>query len=75
MPSEDSDRVDGLWIEPHLRWPRNDHNATVTERVRSLRRTLFGTFECEVCGGKGWNYREGSTTRFEICAVCEGRGR
>ena len=75
MPSEDSDRVDGLWIEPHLRWPRNDHNATVTERVRSLRRTLFGTFECEVCGGKGWNYREGSTTRFVMCAACEGRGR
>ena len=64
MPSEDSDRVDGLWIEPHFRSRHNDHNATVTERVRSLRRTLFGTFECEVCGGKGWNYREGSTTRF-----------
>jgi hypothetical protein len=64
MPPEDSDRVDGLWIEPHFRSRHNDHNATVTERVRSLRRALFGTFECKVCGGKGWNYREGSTTRF-----------
>jgi hypothetical protein len=75
MPPEDSDRVDGLRIEPHFRWPHNDQFATVTERLRSLRRTLFGTFECKVCGGKGWNYREGSTTRFEMCAVCEGRGR
>ena len=47
MPSEDSDRVDGLWIEPHFRSRHNDHNATVTERVRSLRRALFGTFECK----------------------------
>jgi hypothetical protein len=75
MPPEDSDRVDGLRIEPHFRYRDNDHNATVTERLRSLRRALFGTFECRVCGGKGWNYREGATTRFEMCAVCEGRGR
>ena len=75
MPPEDSDRVDGLRIEPHFRYRDNDHNATVTERLRSLRRALFGTFECRVCGGTGWNYREGSTTRFEMCAVCEGRGR
>ena len=75
MPPEDSDRVDGLWFEPLFRYRDNDHNATVTERLRSLRRALFGTFECRVCGGKGWNYREGATTRFEMCAVCEGRGR
>jgi hypothetical protein len=75
MPPEDSDRVDGLRIEPHFRYRDNNHNATMTERLRSLRRTLFGTFECRVCGGKGWNYREGSATRFEMCAACEGRGR
>jgi len=75
MPPEDSDRVDGLRIEPHFRYRDNDHNATVTERLRSLRRALFGTFECRVCGGKGWNYREGSATRFVMCAACEGRGR
>ena len=38
MPSDDSDRVDGLRIEPHFRYHDNDHNATVTERLRSLRR-------------------------------------
>jgi hypothetical protein len=75
MPSEDSDRVDGLGIEPHYRWRHSDHYATVIERVRSLRRAFLGTFECKVCGGKGWNYREGSTTRFEMCGVCQGRGR